>query len=51
MSVPTLMRIVSASVSVANKAGSIVKGVLSRGNLGIIDKVMSTLMILFIIFL
>ena len=36
---PLLMRIVSASVSVSKKAGNIIRDVLKKGELGIVEKV------------
>lgn len=37
--IPTLLRLVSASVCVARRAGVIVKNVINKGNLGIVLKV------------
>ncbi|KAL3874120.1 hypothetical protein ACJMK2_037176 [Sinanodonta woodiana] len=37
-SVPLLMRIVSASVAVSHKSGQIIRDILSKGDLGIVDK-------------
>ncbi|KAK3595969.1 hypothetical protein CHS0354_032484 [Potamilus streckersoni] len=36
--VPLLMRIVSASVAVSHKSGQIIRDILSKGDLGIVDK-------------
>lgn len=36
---PTVLRLLAASVNVANKSGSIIRSVLSSGNLGIVEKV------------
>jgi hypothetical protein len=38
-SVPLLLRLISASVGVANKSGTIVKKIFKKGNLNTIDKV------------
>ena len=34
-----LMRLVSSSVSVANRAGEIIRSILKTGSLGVVDKV------------
>lgn len=36
---PVVLRLISASVSVANQAGKIIRDVMKRGDLGIVDKV------------
>jgi len=37
--IPLILRLVSETVSIVNGAGSIVRKVLQKGNLGVIDKV------------
>ncbi|XP_001630227.2 3'(2'),5'-bisphosphate nucleotidase 1 [Nematostella vectensis] len=37
-SVPFIVRLVSSSVSIANRAGSVIRDILKKGELGIIDK-------------
>ena len=39
--VPLLMRIVSASVSVSHRAARIARDILTKGDLGIVEKVVS----------
>ena len=39
MSQPLIIRILSASVAVANRAGELIREVLRRGNLGLVQKV------------
>lgn len=39
-SAPLIMRLLASSVSVASRAGKIIKDVMSKGELGIIEKVM-----------
>lgn len=34
-----IMRIIAASINVANRAGSIIRDVMSKGDLGIVEKV------------
>lgn len=36
---PAVMRILASSIVVANRAGEIIRDVMSKGELGIIDKV------------
>lgn len=36
---PLLMRILSSSITVANRAGEIIRDIMRKGELGIIDKV------------
>lgn len=38
-SFPLLMRLVASSITTANRAGKIIRDVMSKGELGIIDKV------------
>lgn len=40
-SVPLIVRLLASSVSVAGRAGKIVRDVMSKGELGIIEKVRS----------
>lgn len=37
--VPLIVRVLASSVSVANRAGKIVRDVMSKGELGIVEKV------------
>ena len=39
MSQPLIIRILSASVAAANRAGELIREVLRRGNLGLVQKV------------
>ena len=39
MSAPLILRVLSASVAAANRAGNIIREVMSTGKLGIVDKV------------
>lgn len=39
MSTPLLLKMVASSVSVANKAGQIIRDILKTGDLGIVQKV------------
>lgn len=41
-SVPLIVRLLASSVSVAGRAGKIVRDVMSKGELGIVEKVCST---------
>lgn len=40
--VPLIVRLLASSVSVANRAGKIVRDVMSKGELGIVEKVHET---------
>ena len=39
MSAPLMLRVLSASVAAANRAGNIIREVMSTGKLGVVDKV------------
>jgi hypothetical protein len=39
MSAPLMLRVLSASVAAANRAGNIIRDIMSTGKLGIVDKV------------
>lgn len=41
MSPSLFMKIMSSSIAIANKAGNIIRDVMNRGALGVIDKVKS----------
>lgn len=38
MTIPKVMRIMALSINTADRAGSIIREVLQRGNLGIVEK-------------
>ena len=38
-SAPVLLRLVSSSVAIANRAGRIIRDIMSKGELGIVEKV------------
>ena len=38
-SVPVVLRVVSASVSIAHRAGQIIRDIMKKGELGIVEKV------------
>ena len=48
MSSPLITRLVSSSVAIANQAGKIIRDIMAKGELGIVEKEVS---IYFIIFL
>ena len=39
MSAPLMLRVLSASVAAANRAGNIIREIMSTGKLGVVDKV------------
>lgn len=39
MTAPLAMRIMASSIAIANRAGKIIRDIMSAGELGIIDKV------------
>ena len=39
MSAPLILRVLSASVAAANRAGNIIREIMSTGKLGVVDKV------------
>ena len=41
-STPVLLRLVSSSVSIAQRAGRIIRDIMSKGELGIVEKVSLT---------
>lgn len=41
MSQPTIMRLMALSINTAKRAGSIIRDVMQKGNLGIVEKVCS----------
>ena len=42
MSAPLMLRVLSASVAAANRAGNIIREIMSTGKLGVVDKVRLT---------
>lgn len=43
---PLILRIVSASVAIANRAGNIIREIMKKGELGIVEKVISIFFII-----
>lgn len=44
-SVPLVLRLVASSVTAATRAGKIIRDVMSRGDLGIVEKVLMKLLL------